>query len=171
MGVIGLSLVGLAASCGFPRLPALAGGDGGGNGDGAASGGLSLELLAGDIGGPGNLDGAGAEARFNFPDGVAVDRAGNLYVADTGNSTIRKITAAGVVTTLAGAPGIQGSADGTGADARFASPAGVAVDSAGNLYVADGNTTLRKVTPAGVVTTLAGTAGMAGSACTASAGT
>ena len=96
---------------------------------------------------------------------MAVDSAGNVYVADTDNHTIRKVTPAGVVTTLAGLAGSPGSADGTGSAARFYCPRGVAVDSAGNVYVADtGNHTIRKVTPAGVVTTLAGLAGSAGSA-------
>ena len=81
------------------------------------------------------------------------------------NHTIRKVTPAGVVTTLAGLAGSSGSADGTGSAARFYHPSGVAVDSAGNVYVADcGNHTIRKVTPAGVVTTLAGLAGNHGSA-------
>jgi sugar lactone lactonase YvrE len=96
--------------------------------------------------------------------GVAVDSAGNVYVAD-GAHTIRKVTPAGVVTTLAGLAGSSGSADGTGNTARFAYPYGVALDSAGNVYVADtSNHTIRKVTPAGVVTTLAGLAGSSGSA-------
>jgi len=126
---------------------------------------VGLDLLAGNIGGPGNADGAGDVARFSFPDGVAVDSTGNVYVADQFNHTIRKVTPAGVVTTLAGTAGMAGSADGTGAAARFNGPSGVAVDSAGNVYVADeANFTIRKVTAAGVVTTLAGTAGMAGSA-------
>ncbi|MEZ4364380.1 MAG: hypothetical protein R3B48_29665 [Kofleriaceae bacterium] len=124
-----------------------------------------MTTLAGASGMQGGADGTGAAARFAFPWGVAVDSAGTVYVADSGNSTIRKVTAAGVVTTLAGTAGMLGSADGTGAEARFQIPLGVAVDSAGNVYVADqSNSTIRKVTAAGVVTTLAGTAGMRGSA-------
>jgi hypothetical protein len=84
-------------------------------------------------------------------------------VADLGNHTIRKITPAGVVTTLAGTAGAFGSTDATGAAARFDGPFGVATDSAGNVYVADsGNSTLRKITPAGAVSTLAGVAGQTG---------
>jgi sugar lactone lactonase YvrE len=113
----------------------------------------------------GSTDGTGAAARFNMPLGVALDGNGNLYVADSGNNTIRKVTPAGVVTTFAGTAGKAGSADGTGAAARFNSPVGIAIDGKGNLYVADGdNCTIRKVTPAGVVTTLAGTAGTVGNA-------
>jgi uncharacterized protein YjiK len=127
---------------------------------------VSLELLAGDIGGPGNADGAGSAVRFSDPTGVAVDLGGNrIYVADQQNCTIRKVTAAGVVSTLAGTAEGYGSADGMGAAARFRTPDRVAVDSAGNLYVADMNSsTIRKVTSAGLVTTLAGTPGMTGSA-------
>jgi len=137
-----------AASCDFARLPELAD---------------DLEPLAGDIGGPGNVDGSGADAHFYHPGGVTVDSAGNVYVADLGNHTIRKVTAAGVVTTLAGTAGMSGSTDGTGAAARFNVPAGVAVDSAGNVYVADrDNGTIRKVTPTGITTTVAGTAGVLG---------
>ena len=96
----------------------------------------TFTTLAG-IAGHGSVDGTGSAARFRYPCGVAVDSAGNVYVADTGNHTIRKVTPAGVVTTLAGLAGSSGSADGTGSAARFNGPAGVAVDSAGNVYVAD----------------------------------
>jgi streptogramin lyase len=113
----------------------------------------------------GSADGTGAAASFGFHMGVAVDSSGNVYVSDAANCVIRKITPAGVVTTLAGTAGQSGSTDGTGADARFKGPVGVAVDSSGNVYVADtSNLTIRKITPAGVVTTLAGTAGQSGSA-------
>src|SRR5438093_873600 len=83
----------------------------------------------------GSNDGTGSAARFNNPYSVAVDSAGNVYVADFGNYTVRKITPDGVVTTLAGTAGQYGSADGTGSAARFFQPSGVAVDSGGNIYV------------------------------------
>jgi streptogramin lyase len=124
-----------------------------------------VTTLAGTAGSPGSTDGTGSAARFNGPYGVAVDGSGNVYVADTSNHTIRKITPAGVVTTLAGTAGSPGSADGTGSAARFNNPYGVAIDGSGNVYVPDSNNnTIRKITPAGVVTTLAGTAGLSGSA-------
>src|SRR5438094_825313 len=121
--------------------------------------------FAGLASGRGSADGTGSAARFNETEGVAVDSAGNLYVADSNNDTIRKVTPAGAVTTLAGSAGQVGSADGTGSAARFNRPSGVAVDSSGNAYVADTqNDTIRKVTPSGVVTTIAGSTGQAGSA-------
>src|SRR5437868_4268516 len=106
---------------------------------------------------PGSTDGTGSAARFNSPSGVVVDSAGNTYVADTVNSTIRKITPAGVVTTLAGLAGSTGSANGTGSTARFNFPGALAVDSANNIYVADTDAgTIRKIAPSGVVSTFAG---------------
>ncbi len=124
----------------------------------------SVTTLAGAAGISGSADGAGGVARFNGPTGVAVDGSGNVYVADAGNTSIRKITSAGVVSTFAGFSGVAGSTDGTGAIARFNSPQGIAVDSAGNVYVADtNNSTVRKITPAAVVTTIAGVAGQNGS--------
>jgi hypothetical protein len=123
-----------------------------------------VTTLAGTARVIGSSDGTGPAAHFNGPGGVATDSAGNVYVADSGNYTIRKITPAGVVTTLAGAAGSAGSVDGTGLAARFYDPQNLTVDSSGNIYVADGaGDTIRKVTPAGVVTTLAGTANKAGS--------
>lgn len=120
--------------------------------------------LAGLAGEFGSADGEAATARFFGPQGIAADGAGQLYLADTANSTIRKVTPAGAVTTLAGAPGHFNSFDGAGADAQFYHPEGVALDAAGNLYVADTwNHTIRKVTPSGLVSTLAGLAGHPGS--------
>lgn len=111
----------------------------------------------------GAADGTGSAARFNGLAGVATDRAGNIYLADGGNSTVRKITPAGVVTTMAGAAGQSGSADGTGSAARFVEPSGIAVDAAGNLYVSDiAAHTIRKISPTGVVMTFAGASGQSG---------
>jgi hypothetical protein len=126
----------------------------------------TITTLAGN--GLGSADGTGSDARFHDPQGVAVDSTGTVYVADRYNNTIRKVTPTGVVTTLVGLAGSSGSDDGTGSDARFNQPYGVAVDSTGSVYVADyGNHTIRKVTPVEtnwVVTTLAGLAGSSGNA-------
>jgi sugar lactone lactonase YvrE len=123
-----------------------------------------VSTLAGSAGNSGSSDGNGSLARFNQPGGIAVDAAGNLYLADTQNHTIRMVTSAGLVTTIAGSAGQVGQDDGTAGNARFNQPWGVTRDAAGNLYVTDtGNATVRKITAAGVVTTLAGSAGNQGS--------
>ncbi|HUP07290.1 MAG TPA: hypothetical protein VMU47_09060 [Caldimonas sp.] len=118
-------------------------------------------------GGPGGkvagyVDGTGTSALFNAPQGLALDASGNLYVADTGNSAIRKVTPSGVVTTLAGgaAPGAPGFADGTGSGARFFTPTELANAPSGGLYVLDqGTQAVRLVSASGVVTTLGKSSG------------
>ncbi len=115
----------------------------------------AVETFAGN-GTLGFADGTGDVARFYQPTGVALDASGNVYVADAENHRIRKITPAGTVSTLAG-NGTSGFVNGTGTAAQFASPRGVALDASGNVYVADGvNHCIRKITPTGEVTTLAG---------------
>ena len=121
---------------------------------------VTVSTLAGLAGPCGYRNGIGADALFCSPKGMSVNIAGDIYTVDNWLGTLREITPAGLVTTVSGLAGSFGSADGEGSDARFRNPSGTAVDSAGNIYVADsGNCTLRKVTPAGAVTTLAGVAG------------
>jgi sugar lactone lactonase YvrE len=104
---------------------------------------------------PGHKDASGAAAEFYGPNGIAVDKAGNVYVSEILNSDVRKITPSGDVTTLAG--GTEGYQDGTGAGAEFEYPYGLAIDNSGNVIVADSyNQRIRMITPAGVVTTVAG---------------
>jgi sugar lactone lactonase YvrE len=125
-----------------------------------------LYPIAGDVCGvcSGSKDGTGPAARFNAPEGIAADKAGNLYVAESPSATIRKVSPAGVVTTLAGATGAVGYADGTGSAARFNLPTRLDTDSQGNVYLTDtGNSVVRKITAAGAVTSLAGN-GTCGSA-------
>ena len=127
----------------------------------------TFTTIAGLAGASGSSDGTNSDARFYFPAGIAVDGAGSLYVAEILNHTIRKIALRGtnwVASTLAGLAGVAGSADGTNSDARFDHPNGVAVDGAGNVFVADHyNHTIRELSPVGtnwVVSTLAGLAGV-----------
>ena len=114
-------------------------------------------------GSQGNADGTLSTATFSYPSGITIDGAGNFYIASQGNQSIRKITPAGDVTTLAGSPDtFSGDVDGTGPNAFFYNPYAIAVSSTGDLFVVDGgNHKIRKVTQAGVVTTFAGT-GVAG---------
>ncbi len=100
----------------------------------------------------GAKDGLGWNARFNAPNGIAVDSGGNVFVADTNNEVIRKVTPQGQVTLFAGAFGTSGLTDGQGTSARFNGPAFVAIDASNNLYVADsGNYVIRKIQPNGQV--------------------
>lgn len=137
----------------------------------AQTGAYTFSTLAGLSGTNGSADGTNATARFSSPSGLTVDGAGNLYVSDLLNNTIRKIKPIDtnwVVTTIAGQVGMPGSADGTNNSALFDKPNDVAVDRAGNVFVADHyNHTIRKLTASGtnwIVTTIAGLAGVSGTA-------
>jgi sugar lactone lactonase YvrE len=125
----------------------------------------AVTTLAGRAGECGSVDRNAGNARFCKPQGITLDRNGNLYVADTMNHTIRRIDRANNVTTVAGVAGACGSADGRGAQARFCEPQDIRVDYHGNLYVADtANSTIRRISPSGEVRTIAGAAGQCGSA-------
>ena len=123
-------------------------------GTGVATTPMELSLLAGTLrAGYGHEDGVGPAARFAYPSGIATDRAGNVYVADTFGPTIRKITPDGVVSTIAGST--SGNLDGAGAAAKFRKPVGIAVDNAGTIFVTDmDNANVRRITADGRVTTL-----------------
>jgi sugar lactone lactonase YvrE len=122
-----------------------------------------VAALAGSADTPGAADGPGPLARFQQPGGVLRDGFGNVFVADSGNHTIRKRSREGLVTVWAGSPGVPGSADGLGTLARFNHPTGLAFDLYGNILVADtGNHTIRIVDGRGQVVTVAGVPGVAG---------
>ena len=121
--------------------------------------GILATVFAGNVGVHGSADGTGSSASFSAPHGLAVDSAGNVYVADTGNHTIRKITPGGTVTTIAGIAGSAGDTDGPITSATFNKPTALDLDAAGNLYVADfGNQAVRKISQEGIVSTVALTA-------------
>lgn len=125
----------------------------------------SVTTLTGSAGSSGAADGNAATARFNYPNGIVFASSGVLFVADTFNHTIRRVTTGGDVTTVAGGAGIVGSTDGNGTAARFYQPIGVGADTSGNVYVADTyNHTIRRMATNGDVTTIAGSVGQAGSA-------
>ena len=114
---------------------------------GTTAGTCTVSTLAGSTT-AGSADGTGSAASFRNPTGLAVDSAGDLYVADSGNDEIRLVTQNGVVTTLAGQARVTGFTNGTGTSAQFSSPGGIAVDTSGNLFVGDyGNNEIRKLTP------------------------
>lgn len=105
----------------------------------------------------GYVDGFGVNVRFEYVSSMAVDTSGNLFVTDFRNHVIRKIAPNGEVTTFAGrGPSQSGDADGTGTMAAFAYPSSIAIDASGNLYVVDNNRKIKRITPYGVVTTIAG---------------
>ena len=116
-----------------------------------------VTTFAGEAGQEGSVDGAASLARFSGPQGIAGDRHGNVYVADAGTHTVRLIKPTGVVSTLAGVAGQRGAADGPGAQARFSTPQGLAVDCAGRVCVSDSDGyTLRRISTTGHVATVAG---------------
>lgn len=153
-----LAIALLLSACWGGQVKKPAAGTGPGTGIGVAG---MVETIAG-TGAAGALNGAHGVARFSSPQGVAVDRSGTIYVADSNNNLIRKITTSGAVTTLAGS-GMSGAADGVATAASFSNPLALAVDAQGVVYVCDaGNHAIRRIDAAGVVTTLAGgTAGFA----------
>jgi serine/threonine-protein kinase len=144
------AVLALCAACG-----------GGGGGSGSNNGALAaspkvttLSLVAGSAIDAGNVDAGGAAARFNSPAGIAVDASGNLYLADQGNCSIRKVTPAGAVSTLAGSPQRCESVDGNGAAAGFFFLSALAAAPDGRLFATDG-LQVREISPAGAVRTVA----------------
>ncbi len=171
-GTVTLSLLSLVGLRDQAEIPAATGIDQDPSGSFTFITGNRIKRLSADLstitfvaGAPaqGSADGAAASASFNQPFALTQDSAGIIYVADSGNSTIRRIAIDGTVSTLAGLAGSTGSVDGTGSAARFDSPSAIAMGPDGDLYVADRNKNqIRRVTAAGVVTTYAGSASNVG---------
>jgi sugar lactone lactonase YvrE len=139
----------LLCACG-PGGPKRETNDGGGGETGPSTG---ITVLAGDPVTGGSAEAKGSAARFKTPRGIAIDANGNLYVADEGNFTIRKIAPDGTVSTFAGLAGASGTADNKGNRARFTQPTAITIDGNGDLYVMDGPA-IRKIIPDGTVTTV-----------------
>jgi sugar lactone lactonase YvrE len=121
-----------------------------------------VSTVAGKPDVPGGVDGIATDAQFFRPTGVCVGASGNIYVADYSNHAIRRVTPTGTVTTFAGKMGAPGGVDGSATDARFSAPVGIVADADENVYVSEQSHTIRKITPAGVVSTLAGIYGVPG---------
>lgn len=116
-----------------------------------------VSTIAGSPGNPGHSDGPSIVAAFRAPQGIAIGSTGIIYISDTQNHVIRRVALDGVVSTLAGAPGVGGNSDGVGSESRFSRPTGLAFGPDGNLYIADtGNRLIRRLTLDGVVTTISG---------------
>lgn len=125
----------------------------------------AVTTFAGTAGANGSTDANGTSARFDTPEVLAIDSSNNIFVGDRGNLLVRKITSAGVVSTIAGTVGASGDTDGVGTSASFGGMQGIAVDSSGNIFVADTqNQTIRKIDSSNNVTTYAGASGVSGSA-------
>lgn len=147
--VLCAGLAALLCACG-PGGPKRKTDDDNGGGGGSSTG---ITVLAGDANASGFADAKGTAARFNTPRGLAVDTSGNVYVADPGNFTIRKIATDGTVSTFAGMHGVPGIENGKGTGARFSLPTAITIDGSGNLFVTD-RVTIRKITPEGDVSTV-----------------
>jgi DNA-binding beta-propeller fold protein YncE len=123
----------------------------------------TVDIVAGRADTPGSNDGIGDAARFNTPSGLATGPDGSIYVADSGNHTIRRIAIDGTVTTIAGVAGVAGSNDGPAREAHLNTPSGIDVNDSGEVFIADtGNNSIRMISTDGMLLTIAGVAGLGG---------